>query len=172
MNWLIEKITDYWYVYQELARYISYCSLINKEKKKNKFKRLKLRVDWIGRVYTVINLDESESKWEEIEKRNLILDKLKEQNHYLTSLNLQEIITPNIRPVSSYEYIDEDKEIIKKYDYAYLVSYIYIFDKFNLWFLIKNTFLVVSFCYIWRHYGTHIMVFINTLIEGLSGYLN
>jgi len=171
-NWIIEKITDYPKIFRELYIFITYLSQINDEKKKVKFRRLKLRADWIGRIYTVINLEEAEAKWEEVEKRNLLLDKLKEVNFYLTSLNLQEILTPNIRPIASFEQIEEEKEIIKNYEYAYLITYTYIFEYFNLWFIVKHIFIGVVSYYIWHNYSSNIMVFINKIIEFISSHLS
>ena len=65
----------------------------------NKFK---LRVDWIGRIYTVINLPpevvHSPDAPEEI-RPAYILEESRPLNEYLTKLNLQEILIPEIQAI-------------------------------------------------------------------------
>jgi hypothetical protein len=68
------------------------------------WQKFKLRVDWIGRIYTVINLPPevlySPDTPEEI-RPAYVLEESKPLNVYLTSLNLQEIVLPSINPIPS-----------------------------------------------------------------------
>jgi len=158
---------DYYLLFFEIKNFISYVLTLKKEKLTNEFKRLKLRVDYVGRVYTVINLSQDEAKWDEFEKRALILERLRDVNRYLTKLNLHEIITPNIKPVASYELHFED-DASKVYEYSYLITYTFLFDKFNLWFLFKHTILVYALYKIWSVYNT----FIIETISSMYGYIS
>lgn len=161
---------DYYLLFFEIKNFISYISTLNKEKITKEFKRLKLRVDYVGRVYTVINLSQDEAKWDEFEKRALILERLRDVNLYLTKLNLHEIITPNIRPVASYEQHFEDADT-KVYEYSYLITYTFLFDKFNLWFLFKHTILVYILYKIWSVYSTSIIETISNIFKYVSELL-
>ena len=64
--------------------------------------KFKLRVDWIGRIYTVINLPpevvHSPDAPEEI-RPAYILEESRPLNEYLTKLNLQEILIPEIQAI-------------------------------------------------------------------------
>jgi hypothetical protein len=66
------------------------------------WERFKLRVDWIGRIYTVINLPpevvHSPDAPEEI-RPAYILEESRPLNEYLTKLNLQEILIPEIEAI-------------------------------------------------------------------------
>ncbi len=169
--WAIDRITDYYYLTKEIYTFLQYVKVVRSEKKKNKFRRLMLRSDWVYRIYTVINLNEEESKWEEKEKRVLLLDKLKEVNDYLTTLNFTEIIYPNIRPIASYTIEDEEKMTVKNCEYAYLITYTYIFDKFNLWFILKHIVLIWLLCKYWSYGSTSIIELLNNVVAFISSHL-
>ena len=66
------------------------------------WEKFNLRVDWIGRIYTVINLPpeiiHSPDSPESI-RPAYVLEESRPLNEYLTSLNLGEIIIPEIRPI-------------------------------------------------------------------------
>ena len=61
-----------------------------------------LRVDWIGRVYTVVNLPPEVTMAPDLPKElwpAYLIDQSKGLNEYLTSLNLHEIIMPEYREI-------------------------------------------------------------------------
>lgn len=61
-----------------------------------------LRVDWIGRIYTVINLPPEVTMSPDLPKElwpAYLIDQSKGLNEYLTSLNLHEIIIPEYKEI-------------------------------------------------------------------------
>lgn len=64
--------------------------------------RLRLRHDWLGRIYTVVNLppEVTQSRDFPVDARPAyVFEEIKSVNDYLTKLNLQEIITPVLKPL-------------------------------------------------------------------------
>jgi hypothetical protein len=89
--------------------------------------KLKLRVDWLGRIYTVVNLPPeviySPDAPEEI-RPAYVLEESKPINEYLTRLNLQEILSPEIKPIPE--------------SISYLIVYSPYFQKLSLkWFIYR-----------------------------------
>ena len=65
-----------------------------------------LRMDWIGRIYTVYNLPPEVTLSPDVPKAAWIayvIDQAKPLNEYLTSLNLQEILVPDYREIPGTE---------------------------------------------------------------------
>lgn len=89
-------------VIADISNYFFLKKTIKKNKGTIEWEKFKLRVDWIGRIYTVVNLPPeviySPDAPEEI-RPAYVLEESKPINEYLTKLNLQEIITPEIRPI-------------------------------------------------------------------------
>jgi hypothetical protein len=79
---------------------------LRKTTKKNigtvEWEKYKLRVDWIGRIYTVVNLPPeviySPDAPDQI-RPAYVLEETRPINEYLTRLNLQEIIIPELNPI-------------------------------------------------------------------------
>jgi hypothetical protein len=87
-----------------------------------------LRVDWIGRIYTVMNLPPEVTMAPDLPKElwpAYLVDQSKGLNEYLTSLNLHEIIIP------------EYKEIPEST--SYLLVYYPYFRNLTLWWIISRT---------------------------------
>jgi hypothetical protein len=88
-------------VYHEVKNFFFILSTIDKNKNEEKWRSHNLRSDWIGRIYTVVSLSE-EDTGEEIEvQRFKVLEKVRYVNEYLESLQLSEIIVPNISQVQN-----------------------------------------------------------------------
>lgn len=102
---------------------------LRKVTKKNsdtvEWNQLKLRVDWLGRIYTVVNLPPeviySPDAPEEI-RPAYVLEESRPINEYLTRLNLQEILSPKIEPIPG--------------SISYLIVYSPYFQKLSLKWLI------------------------------------
>ena len=66
------------------------------------WEKYKLRVDWIGRIYTVVNLPPeviySPDAPDQI-RPAYVLEEIRPLNEYLTRLNLQEILIPVLDPI-------------------------------------------------------------------------
>jgi hypothetical protein len=86
----------------DIKNYLYIRRIIKNNRNSIEWQKFKLRVDWIGRIYTVINLPPevlySPDTPEEI-RPAYVLEESKPLNEYLTSLNLQEIILPSINPI-------------------------------------------------------------------------
>lgn len=125
----------------ELKTYIQYLRTIKKNRNTPEFQRLKLRTDWFGRIYTVVNLRKEDLGTSEEFKRELINRKLARPIYdYLTmTLNLAEIIHTEL------EYIDGGPDFIS---YSYLVKFNFTFQFLNLWYLIKVSAFLYSMYYL------------------------
>lgn len=139
------------YPFKKIIRDISNYRFILKTIKKNResveWKKFNLRADWIGRLYTVVNLPPevtlSPDAPEEI-RPAYVLDQTKGLNEYLTRLNLHEIIIPSLEPI-------EDAD-------SYLVVYSPYFQKLSVsWFVYRTIFLLIL---IWAQHKFGIFGFI------------
>jgi hypothetical protein len=89
-------------IIKDISNYRFILKTIKKCKGTTEWDNLKLRADWIGRIYTVVNLPpeviHSPDAPQEI-RPAYVLEESRPVNEYLTKLNLQEIILPAIEPV-------------------------------------------------------------------------
>lgn len=82
----------------------------------------RLRVDWVGRIYTVINLTDSDlGEMEQVREAKVIM-RMKPINTYLESLDMQEIVYPSIEKIN---------------DQSYLLVYSPLFYGLSWWYVIK-----------------------------------
>jgi hypothetical protein len=87
----------------------------------------KLRVDWIGRIYTVMNLPPEVTMSPDLPKEvwpAYLIEQSKGLNEYLTSLNLHEIITPEYTEIPDSQ--------------SYLLVYTPYFRDLTLWWIISR----------------------------------
>lgn len=89
-------------IIKDISNYRFILKTIKKNKGTIEWDKLKLRADWIGRIYTVVNLPpeviHSPDAPQEI-RPAYVLDESRPVNEYLMKLNLQEIILPAIEAV-------------------------------------------------------------------------
>ena len=88
--------------------------------------RLRLRYDWLGRIYTVVNLppEVTQSRDFPIDARPAyVFEELKGVNDYLTKLNLQEIITPVLKPLPE---TNGDSYLVVYYFFFRYLSWLWI----------------------------------------------
>jgi hypothetical protein len=116
-------------VIKEIFLYREYLSILKKEEKNSPtWSKLKLRRDWFGRVYTVINLPPEVTESRDFPKESrpaFAFEMAKPINNYLTELNLQELIVPGMNPIKGTE------------DGSYLVIYGFLFRHFSLLWLLR-----------------------------------
>jgi hypothetical protein len=90
-------------IIRELRVYSQYRSTVKDESMNSPlWTRLRLRHDWLGRIYTVVNLppEVTQSRDFPVDARPAyVFEEIKSVNDYLTKLNLQEIITPVLKPL-------------------------------------------------------------------------
>jgi len=148
MNYPLKKviidIKNYFYIRKTIKK-----NLLTVE-----WNKYKLRADWIGRIYTVVNLPPevmfSTDAPEEI-RPAYVLEEIRPINEYLTKLNLHEIIIPEIKPIpDSISYLIIYKPYFQKLSWKWIFIRIFLIlilfwldGKFkflsNIWdFLIKS----------------------------------
>jgi len=117
----------------------------------NKFK---LRVDWIGRIYTVVNLPPeviySPDTPEEI-RPAYVIEESRPLNEYLTKLGLSEVILPEITPIP--------KSI------SYLITYTPSFQRLSLRWIFYRIGLILLIIYLQYKFG--FLSWIGGLIKSL-----
>ena len=124
MNYPFKKII------RDISNYRYILKTINKSKETVEWRKFNLRADWIGRLYTVVNLPPevtlSPDSPEEI-RPAYVLEQTKPLNEYLTKMNLHEIIIPSLEPIEETD--------------SYLVVYSPYFQKLSLsWFVYRIIF--------------------------------
>jgi len=117
----------------------------------NKFK---LRADWIGRIYTVVNLPPeviySPDTPEEI-RPAYVIEESRPLNEYLTKLGLSEVILPEITPIP--------KSI------SYLITYTPSFQRLSLRWIFYRIGLILVISYLQYKFG--FLSWIGGLIKSL-----
>jgi hypothetical protein len=116
-------------VLKEIRLYREYLSVIKKESLESpEWSRLRLRKDWFGRIYTVVNLPPEVTKspdFPRYARPSFVFDQIKPINDYLTRLRLQELITIGLKDV---EGTDEE---------SYLIIYSFVFKKISLLWILR-----------------------------------
>jgi|688.fasta_scaffold12934_8 hypothetical protein len=122
-------------VIREIKIYSDYRSIIRKERLNSPlWTKFKLRYDWIGRIYTVVNLPPEVTMSRDFPqdaRPAFVFEEIKVVNDYLTTLNLQEVVTPSLQPI---EETDGD---------SYLVVYYFFFRELS-WFWLLRFFLEIA----------------------------
>ena len=126
-------------VITDIRNYFFIKRTIKKNKGSIEWEKFKLRVDWVGRIYTVVNLPPeviySPDSPEEI-RPAYILEESRPLNEYLTKLNLQEVIMPKISPIPD--------------SVSYLIVYSPYFQRFSIRWIIYRLILILII--IWLQY--------------------
>ena len=116
--------------------------------------KFKLRVDWVGRIYTVINLPPeviySPDSPEEI-RPAYILEESRPLNEYLTKLGLQEVIIPEITPIPK--------------SVSYLITYTPAFQRLSFRWIFYRIGLIILITYLQYKFG--LLSWIIDLIKSL-----
>jgi hypothetical protein len=133
-----------WYPFKKIITDIRNYRFLLKTIKKNKdsveFQKFNLRHDWVGRLYTVINIPPevlySPDSPQEI-RPAYVLEESRPLNEYLTTLNLTEIVIPVIEPIEG--------------STSWLLVYKPYFQKISWrWFLTRSLLLLVLWWAQWR----------------------
>lgn len=124
-------------VLKEIKLYREYLKTIRKESLDSpEWTKLRLRKDWFGRIYTVINLPPEVTKspdFPRYARPSFVFDQIRPINDYLTRLRLQELIAPLLNPVDG---TDEE---------SFLVIYSFVFRQITwMWIfrMILEVFLI------------------------------
>ena len=115
-------------VIRDLKNYFDLRKITKKESKNSPiWVKHGLRIDWLGRIYTVFNLPPEVTLSPDIPKESWIayvIEHTKPLNEYLTSLNLQEILVPDYRLIPGTE--------------SYLLIYKPFFQEFSMWWILSR----------------------------------
>jgi hypothetical protein len=119
-------------VIKEILLYREYLRVIKKESQDSpEWAKLRLRKDWFGRVFTVVNLPPEVTKSPEFPKYarpSFVFDQIRPINDYLTRLRLQELIAPMINPVKG----TDEESFLVIYTFAYKqLSWLWLFRFFG-----------------------------------------
>lgn len=108
-------------IIKEIINYFFVLRIIRRNKNTADWKKHKLVNNWFGTIGTVINLPPDVFSGEEIYYQVYVIEQMKPVNAYLESLNLQEVVSPNVKSL-----IDKERGI-----YAYLITYKPLFRDFT-----------------------------------------
>jgi hypothetical protein len=132
-------------VLKDLKLYSDFISITKKESIDSpEWNKLKLRRDWFGRIYTVVNLppEVTQSRDFPIEARPAwVFEEIRPINEYLTRLNLQEIIAPLLRPLSE---ANGD---------SFLVIYYFVFREFSWIWIFRFILEIFIFVYVYFNWS-------------------
>ena len=124
-------------VVKELYNYLEFRRVVKKESLDSpKWTKLKLRYDWLGRIYTVVNLPAEITNSPDFPNEarpSYVMDEVGPINDYLgTDLNLNELITVSFEPIKE---VEGD---------SFLVVYYYLFRYFTIFWLVRNIVILIS----------------------------
>jgi|LauGreDrversion4_2_1035121.scaffolds.fasta_scaffold101083_3 hypothetical protein len=132
-------------VLKDLKLYSDFISITKKESIDSpEWNKLKLRRDWFGRIYTVVNLppEVTQSRDFPIEARPAwVFEEIRPVNEYLTRLNLQEIIAPLLRPLPE---ANGD---------SFLVIYYFVFREFSWMWIFRFLLEIFIFAYVYFNWS-------------------
>ena len=137
-------------IFKDLKLYSDYLTIIKKESIDSKdWIKFKLRRDWFGRIYTVINLppEVTQSRDFPDEARPaFVFEEIRPINEYLTKLNLHELIAPLLQPI---EETKGDSFLVIYYFVFRELSWIwcirFLIEIYLVFFAVNNWDMVTSF---------------------------
>jgi hypothetical protein len=112
-----------------------------------------LRVDWLCRIYTVVNLPPQVTLSPDLPKESwpsFVFESIKPINDYFRTIGLEEMMTVSLDPID------------KTNQESYLVVYYFLFKKLTFWrFLLYLIVLPASAIYSTIHFWSEILKFLN-----------
>jgi hypothetical protein len=131
--WL--AILKFFKVYRDVKVYRDYLKVVKKESESSPiWTRKGMRIDWFGRIYTVVNLPPEVIFSVDLPKEarpSFVMNEIKPVNEYLKTINIEELITLWIEPIKGTN------------DESYLVVYQYVFRELS-WMWIFRFILEIS----------------------------
>lgn len=119
--WL--AILKFFKVYKDIRVYRDYLNIIKKELENSPiWTRKGMRIDWFGRIYTVVNLPPEVLFSADLPKEarpSFVMNEIKPINEYFKTINIEELITLWIEPIKG---TNEE---------SYLVVYQYVFRELS-----------------------------------------
>lgn len=141
-------------VIKEIRLYREYLKIIKRESIESPiWSRRRLRKDWFGRIYTVINLPPEVIFSADMPKEarpSFVMGEIKPTNEYLQSLNLQELLTLYVEPVG-----ETNEE-------SYLIVYQYVFRYISWLWILRFSLEIIAIAIIASRWGS-VISFFNSL---------
>ena len=145
-----------WGVLKDLKLYSDYLTIIKKESLSSpQWSKLRLRKDWFGRIYTVVNLPPEVTQSRDFPddaRPAFVFEEIRPINEYLTRLNLHELIAPFLKPLKE-----------TRGD-SFLVVYYFVYRELSWIWLLRFCLEMVALSYVVR-YWEQIMQFVNSFIS-------
>jgi len=120
--WL--AILKFFKVYNDIRVYRDYLNIIKKDLENSPiWTRKGMRIDWFGRIYTVVNLPPEVLFSADLPKEarpSFVMNEIKPINEYFKTINIEELITLWIEPIKG---TNEE---------SYLAVYQYVFRELSL----------------------------------------
>jgi hypothetical protein len=116
--------------------------ITNEEKNSVVFQKHNLRIDWVGRLYTVINLPKEVTESPDLPRDSrpaFVLEDIKPINDYIKSIQLEELVTLVFKPIPGTN------------DDSFLIIYTFLFREFT-WRWIFSVILIWSLILILLNY--------------------
>ena len=130
-------------IYREINNYLFLRKTLKKESEnpQSEWNKFKLRINWYGRIYTVISLREEDMGEEELVRNWKAMEAMRPINQYLSSLDLNEIIFPSIENIpNSRSYLVVYSPLFREFTFAWISKVI-----FSLIFLAASFFVIKHF---------------------------
>ena len=132
-------------IIKDLKLYSDFLTITKKESIASpEWNKLKLRRDWFGRIFTVVNLppEVTQSRDFPVEARPAwVFEEIRSVNEYLTRLNLQEIIAPLLKPLA-----EANGE-------SFLVIYYFVFRELSWIWILRFILEICGFIYIYLNWS-------------------
>lgn len=113
------------YLYiREIINYIYIKRTIKKEQLTSQWQALNLRADWVGRIYTVLNIRKEDVGEEDTVKRAKVFELMLPLNNYIKKLDLHEIVFPAIEQQSDRSYLVVYSPLFRTITFFRTIKYI------------------------------------------------
>lgn len=132
-------------VMREISLYFEYRSQLKGEQRSSpQFEKFNLRIDWVGRLYTVINLPPEVTQSPDLPRDSrpaFVMEEIKPINDYLKQIKLEELITVGFEPIKG---TDDDSFLVVYYFLFRELTWLWIFRTIGFW-----TLLIIALKYIY-----------------------
>lgn len=132
------------YLYlREINNFFYILRTIKRERLTNQWAALNLRADWVGRIYTVINLRNEDVGENDTIKRARVYEQMLPINNYIKTLDLHEIVFPAIEQQSERSYLVVYSPLFKSITFFRTLKYLFIVGIFS--YVLINLPTIISF---------------------------
>jgi hypothetical protein len=152
-NFIARIFNTYKSIWKEIGWLYYYVRTVKNASETYEFKSKYLRVDWVFRIYTVVNLTLDEATWPALEQKNKILEKLSDIHDYFRELDIHDIIELKDTPIidkNSKVLLSDTDELVDAPVTSYLIVYNFMYEYLTAWMVIKHAALLVTLIYFWH----------------------